>query len=43
MKRIKFKIRNLLIKLYLYVSDCDGMCGLYDVCKYCDVLKSKNH
>ena len=32
---MKKKIRKYLEKLILLLSDCDGMCGRYDICKYC--------
>lgn len=31
---------NLRINLLRALSDCDGMCGFYDVCGYCEVYKS---
>lgn len=32
---------NLRINILRKTSDCDGMCGSYDICGYCDAYKNK--
>jgi hypothetical protein len=33
-------IDNLKINLLRMTSDCDGMCGSYQICGYCEIYKS---
>ncbi len=34
-------IDNLRINLLRKLSDCDGMCGFYQICGYCNIYKTK--
>lgn len=34
-------VDNLRINLLRKLSECDGMCGLYQVCDICEVYKSR--
>lgn len=41
MKTIKNKLKHFVSIIICLLSDCDGMCGLYTVCKYCQINKTK--
>lgn len=41
MKHIKLFLKHLQVSLIRYISDCDGMCGRYDVCRYCESNKKE--
>lgn len=38
---MKKRIKKLLNKIICYLSDCDGMCGFYDICKYCQICQKE--